>query len=184
MFGRKKPSEEDLLEQEYEYQISDRAIQVDSILQQVRREFGPETYIFKDEILDSILFHLAFDSETDADGNIKIKSVKNHAMAGLYFVHSNISLLSWLDRHHAEYLIALIRKELYKEKLRVKLDPTIDAFEKSRIYSFLNFLEVYFVNVIASEIDGRRVLTSKIQPHVVRAEIRRGKKREEKGGWF
>ena len=185
MFWRKKPSEEDLLAQEYEYQISDRAMQVDSVLQQVRREYGPETYIFKDEVIDNILFHLAFKSERDKDGNIVIKNVKNHFMEGLYFIHSNISQLSWLDRYHAEYLIALVRKELYKERLRVKLDPNLDPFEKSRIYSLLNFLEAYFTNVIASEIEGRRVSALKIQPHVVRAEIRRrrGGKEERSGFW-
>ncbi|MEM1589114.1 MAG: hypothetical protein QW175_01685 [Candidatus Bathyarchaeia archaeon] len=184
MFWRKKPSEEDLLEQEYEYQISDRAMQIDSVLQQIRREF-PETYIFKDEVIDNILFHMAFKSKRDKDGNIVFKKIKNHSMVGLYFIHSTISQLSWLDRYHAEYLIALVRKELYKEKLRVKLDPNLDPLEKSRIYSLLNFLEAYYIKIIASEVDGRRVSALKVQPHIVKAEIRRRKGgKEERGGFW
>jgi len=182
VFGR-KDKEAEMLEAQLDYQIINQTLANDAVLQQMRREFGPETYIVKDEWLDQILLDLAFELEHNEDGSVRIKRVKNHFFVGLYFLHSSISQTSWIDKWTAEYLKALVRRELYKEYLRVKMNDEFDAEQKSRMYSLLNFLEAYFVMTIESTISGSRVQALKVQPRIVRTEIarRKEKKRQERG---
>jgi len=181
LFGRKS-RESELREAELDYQILNQTLADDAVLQQMRREFGPETYIVKDEWLDQILLDLAFDLGVDEEGRINIKRVKNHFFAGLYFLHSTISQTSWIERWTAEYLKSLVRRELYKEYLRVKLNDGISVEEKSRVYSLINLLEAYFTMTIESAANGRRVQALKVQPRVVRTEITRRKEKKARGG--
>jgi|GEM_PF-6587804 len=180
MFG-KKSKEEELLERQAEYQIANQAVYNDAVLKQMRREYGTETFIVKDEWLDQILLELAFDIKNVDQGRV-IENVKNHFYAGLYFLHSSVSQTSWIDRPTANYLKALVKRELYKEYLRVKLNDGINAEEKSRIYSLINLLEAYFTMTIESAVDGRRVQALKVEPRVIRTEIARRKGKTEKGG--
>ena len=181
MFGRKDKDLE-MLERQLDYQIVNQNLANDAVLQQMRREFGPETYIVKDEWLDQILLDLAFDLEHNEDGSVKVKRVKNHFFAGLYFLHSSISQTSWIDKWTAEYLKSLIRTELYKEYLRVKLNDGINVEEKSRVYSLLKLLEAYFALTIESAVEGRRVQALKVQPRVVRTEIAKRTEKKSSGG--
>ena len=181
MFG-KKSKEEQLLERQAEYQIANQAVYNDAVLKDMRREYGTETFIVKDEWLDQILLDLAYDIENDGQGQFKIKKIKNHFFAGLYFLHSSISQTGWIDRRTAMEKKALIKLQLYHEYLRVKLNSEKSVEEKSRIYSFLQLLEAYFTMIIESAVDGRRVQALKVEPRVVRTEIARRKGKTEKGG--
>jgi len=183
VFGRKS-REEELLERQAEYQIANQAVYNDAVLQQMRREYGTETFIVKDEWLDQILLDLAFDIKNDGEGQFKIERVKNYFFAGLYFLHSSISQTSWIDRRTAMEKKASIKLQLYHEYMRVKLNSKISVEEKSRIYSFLQLLEAYFTMIIESAVDGRRVQALKVEPRVVRTEIARRKGKTEKGGWW
>jgi hypothetical protein len=185
VFGRGKSKDEELIQQQGEYQIANQAVYNDAVLQQIRRDYGTETFIVKDEWLDQILLDLAFNLKTENDGNnIRVESVKNHFFAGLYFLHSSISQTSWIDKYTAAYMKALARRELFKEYLRIKLNDGISVEEKSRIYSLLKLLEAYFTMVIESAVDGRRVQALKVEPRVIRTEIARRKgKTENKGLW-
>ena len=165
MFG-KKSKEEELLERQAEYQIANQSIYNDAVLQQMRREYGTETFIVKDEWLDQVLLDIAFNIENVDETHLKIKNIKNHFFAGLYFLHSSISQTSWIDRPTATYLKALVKRELYKEYLRVKLNDGISVEGKSRIYSLINLLEAYFTMTIESAVDGRRVQALKVEPRV------------------
>ena len=180
VFGRKS-REEELLERQAEYQIANQAVYNDAVLKEMRREYGTETFIVKDEWLDHILLDLAFDIRKVEDG-YKIKRVKNYFFAGLYFLHSSISQTSWIDRRTAMEKKASIKLQLYHEYMRVKLNSKISVEEKSRIYSFLQLLEAYFTMIIESAVDGRRVQALKVEPRVVRTEIARRKGKTEKGG--
>ena len=181
VFGRKDKDLE-MLEAQLDYQIMNQTLANDAVLQQMRREFGPETYIVKDEWLDQILLDLAFELEHSEDGSVRVKRVKNHFFAGLYFLHSSISQTSWIDKWTGEYLKALVRKELYKEYLRVKMNDGISTEQKSRVYSLLSLLEAYFALTIESAVNGRRVQALKVQPRVVRTEIERRKEKKSAGG--
>ena len=181
VFGR-KDKEVEMLEAQLDYQIMNQTLANDAVLQQMRREFGPETYIVKDEWLDQILLDLAFELEHNEDGSVRVKRVKNHFFAGLYFLHSSISQTSWIDKWTAEYLKALVRRELYKEFMRIKLNDGIEAEEKSRIYSMIELLEAYFNLTIESAVEGRRVQALKVQPRVIRTELRRRKEKGKGGG--
>ena len=181
VFG-KKDKELEILEAQLDYQIMNQTIAADYNLQHMRREFGPETYIVKDEWLDQILLDLAFELEHSEDGSVRVKRVKNHFFAGLYFLHSSISQTSWIDKWTGEYLKALVRRELYKEYLRVKMNDGISVEEKSRVYSLLSLLEAYFALTIESAVNGRRVQALKVQPRVVRTEIARRKEKKSAGG--
>ena len=181
VFG-KKDKEVEMLEAQLDYQIMNQTLANDAVLQQMRREFGPETYIVKDEWLDQILLDLAFELEHNDDGSVKVKRVKNHFFAGLYFLHSSISQTSWIDKWTAEYLKALLKKELYKEYLRVKMNDEFNAEQKSRMYSLLNFLEAYFVMTIESAVEGRRVQILKVRPSKIITELRRRKEKGKGGG--
>ena len=195
VFGR-KDREMEMMETQLDYQIMNQTLANDAVLQQMRREFGPETYIVKDEMVDQIILNLAFDFEVDENDNLIIKRVKNPFFAGLYLLHSTISQTSHIDRETAEYLKALVRKELLKEEFRLKLKRVVSGdgndirsmfnahIEKGRNYSLLALLEAYFNMVIESAVEGRRVQALKVQPRVVRTEIRRGKEKKGIGGWF
>ena len=181
VLGR-KDKEMEMMETQLEYQIMNQTLANDAVLQQMRREFGPETYIVKDEWLDQILLDLAFELEHGEDGSVRVKRVKNHFFAGLYFLHSSISQTSWIDKWTAEYLKALVRRELYKEYLRVKLNDDISVEQKSRVYSLLKLLEAYFALTIESAVNGRRVQALKVQPRVVRTEIAKRTEKKSSGG--
>jgi len=193
VFGR-KDREMEMLEAQLDYQIVNQTLANDAVLQQMRREFGPETYIVKDEWPEQILLHLAFEFKIEDDGNIKIKTIKNPCFAGLCLLHSTISQTSHIDRERADYLISLIREHLKWEELRLKLKRVVSGdgndlrslfnahIEKGRNYSLLAFIEAYFTMIIESAVEGRRVQALKIQPRVVRTEIRRGKEKKGIGG--
>ena len=195
VFGR-KDREMEMMETQLEYQIMNQTLANDAVLQQMRREFGPETYIVKDEMVDQIILNLAFDFEVDENDNLIIRRVKNPFFAGLYLLHSTISQTSHIDRDTAEYLKALVRRELLKEEFRLKLKRVVSGdgkdvqslfeayIEKGRNYSLLAFLEAYFNMVIESAVEGRRVKVLKIQPRIVRTELTRGKPEKKRGGWF
>jgi len=181
VFGR-KDKEMEMMEAQLDYQILNQTLANDAVLQQMRREFGPETYIVKDEWLDQILLDLAFDLEHKEDGTIKIKKIKNHFFAGLYFLHSTIVQTSWIDRQTAEEIKGQLMVELYEEYLRIKLKDGLSPEQRSRWYSFLNLLAAYFNIEIESAVEGRRVQALKVQPRVIRTELRRRKEKVKGGG--
>lgn len=196
MFWKKKPSEEDIQEKYMEYEMADKAFQVDASLEQMRREFGPETYIVKDDLLQNILFNLAFNIKKDGDGkpvrdeygSIVLDGVASERYLGLLEFLNSLNATSWIDRPWAEYLVSTVHKIQYKTKLRLKLKECMDEmdYKKSEILDRLEYEKILQTLFLGSLIDGRRVQALKTQPHLFRAEFRRSKKEKEKkgGGWW
>ena len=139
------------------------------------REYGPDYYIVKDDMLNALLLSLGFNQVLDEEGRVIGLEVKDKTFASIYCLLNTVSLTGNISPELARYLKAKISKILSRKKINLECD----GGEILEEYNLIELIEELCYIAIDSMIEGRRVKALKTGAREVKAVIER---RKEKGG--
>ena len=143
------------------------------------REYGPDYYIVKDDMLNALLLSLGFNQVLDEEGRVVGLEVKDYTFASLYCLLNTVSLTGNISPELARYLKAKVSKILSRKKINLKIQGNGHEENILEDFNLIELVEELCYIAIDSMIEGRRVKALKTGAREVKAVIER---RKEKGG--